>query len=137
MNDFDIWLFLWLNAQPDTARWALVTARAITEHLSTAALIVLVPMLFINRQTQRQAQGVLLAMLLAWLAARGLREWIPSYRPFTLGLGVQGLPHAASASFPSMHATMAGAWAAGLRATLNKSRGGARLACIEAPDTRR
>ncbi len=103
-NELDIQLFHGLNARPDAAR-------AITRHLSSAALL---PMAFANRRTRWQVLGVLLAFVLAWLAARGMRETIPSMRPFTMGLGFQGLPHSAGAGFPSMHATMASAWAAGL-----------------------
>jgi undecaprenyl-diphosphatase len=114
MNAFDIQLFLWLNATADSAPWLLSTARWITEYVSAAALIALLPMAVMHRRTRWQVLGVLLTMLFAWLAARGMREWIPSSRPFVMGIGFQGLPHGGSAGFPSMHATMAGAWAAGL-----------------------
>lgn len=114
MNELDIQLFHWLNARPDAAPWLLEAARGATRHLSSAALLCLVPMAFMGRRTRWQVMGVLLAFVLAWLAARGMRETIPSMRPFTMGLGFQGLPHSAGAGFPSMHATMASAWAAGL-----------------------
>lgn len=114
MNAFDIQLFLWLNATAESAPWLLASARWITEYLSAAALIALLPLAVVHRRTRWQVLGVLLTMLLAWLAARGMREWIPSTRPFVMGLGYQGLAHGGSAGFPSMHATMAGAWAAGL-----------------------
>lgn len=114
MNSIDVWLFLQLNANPETAPRALIFSRLVTEHLSTAAIVALGPIFLFGRSGRLQVKGVLLGMLAAWLIARGLREWIPSDRPFALGLGFQGLAHSASASFPSMHATMAGAWASGL-----------------------
>ena len=114
MNELDIQLFHWLNARPDAAPWLLDAARVITRHLSSAALLALLPMAFVNRRTRWQVLGVLLTFALAWLVARGMREGIPSVRPFAMGLGFQGLPHSDNAGFPSMHATMASAWAAGL-----------------------
>ncbi|MDP3537226.1 MAG: phosphatase PAP2 family protein [Azonexus sp.] len=114
MNPLAIELFLLLNASASSPAWLLAAARMASQHLSTLALLALLPLAFLGRRARWQVCGVLLAMALAWLAARGMRETIPSVRPFMLGLGYQGMPHSASAGFPSMHATMAAAWAGGL-----------------------
>lgn len=114
MNPLDIELFLLLNASADSPAWLLAAARMVSQHLSTVALLALLPLAFFGRRARWQVCGVLLAMALAWLAARGMRETIPSVRPFVMGLGYQGMPHSASTGFPSMHATMAAAWAGGL-----------------------
>ena len=121
MNELDIQLFHWLNARPDAAPWLLDAARAITRHLSSVALLSLLPMAFVNRRMRWQVLGVLFTFALAWLAARGMRETIPSVRPFALGLGFQGLPHSDNAGFPSMHATMASACASLPRAAAGRS----------------
>lgn len=114
MNALDIWLFSHINANTTTSIWLLEAARSITAHLPTLALVGLTPMLFMESRYRRILFGVIMSMALAWMAARGIREFIPSSRPFALGFGIQGIGHAETASFPSMHATIAGAWATSL-----------------------
>lgn len=116
MNELDIALFLQLNAVADSPLWAIAAARWVSSHLSTLAMGLLIPLVFLGPRARWQVLGVVLTMALAWLLARGLREAIPSVRPFVLGLGQQWLDHSAGPGFPSMHATMAAAWAAGLTA---------------------
>jgi undecaprenyl-diphosphatase len=114
MNPLDIKLFLLLNASAGSPMWLLTGARWASEHLSTVALLALLPMAFCGPRARRQVGGVILAMVLAWLVARGMRDTIASVRPIAMGLGFQGMTSSAGAGFPSMHATMAAAWAAGL-----------------------
>lgn len=114
MTRLDTLLFLWINATPDTPAWLLALARWVSTDLPALAVLALVPLLLFGRGGRRQCLGVCLAMVLAWLAVRGIRETVHVARPFELGLGGQWLEHAATASFPSFHAAVAGAWAVGL-----------------------
>jgi undecaprenyl-diphosphatase len=114
MAALDSLLFLWINATADTPPWLLVLARWMSTDLPTLALLGILPLALAGRGGRRQLLGACLAMALAWLAVRGVREAVHVARPFELGLGVQWLDHAATAGFPSFHAAVAGAWAAGL-----------------------
>lgn len=118
MNAIDTALFLWINAPADAPAWALALARAITRYLPALALLGTLAALGCGPRWRRRALAALAAMALAWLAVRAFRGALPMPRPFELGLGHQWLPHVASASFPSFHATVAAAWATalGLRA---------------------
>lgn len=114
MTRLDTLLFLWINAKADTPAWLLALARCVSTDLPTLAVVALVPLVLLGPAGRRQFLGVCLAMALAWLAVRGIRETVHVARPFELGLGGQWLEHAATASFPSFHAAVAGAWALGL-----------------------
>lgn len=114
MTPLEAQLFLWINATADTPAWLIALARWVSTDLPALAVLALVPWVLFGRAARRQLLGVCLAMALAWLAVRGIRETVQVARPFELGLGRQWLAHAASASFPSFHAAVAGAWAAGL-----------------------
>jgi undecaprenyl-diphosphatase len=114
MTRLDTLLFLWINATADTPAWLLALARWISTDLPALAVVALVPLLLFGPAARRQFLGVCLAMVLAWLAVRGIRETVHVARPFELGLGRQWLAHAATASFPSFHAAVAGAWAVAL-----------------------
>lgn len=114
MTHLDTLLFLWINATADTPAWLLALARWVSSDLSALAVVGLVPLLLFGPAGRRQFLGVCLAMVLAWLAVRGIRESVHVARPFELGLGRQWLEHAATASFPSFHAAVAGAWALAL-----------------------
>ena len=114
MTRFDTLLFLWINATPDTPAWLLALARWVSTDLPALAILSLVPLVLFGPAARRQVLGVVLAMMLAWLAVRGVRETVHVARPFELGLGRQWLAHAATAGFPSFHATVAAAWAVGL-----------------------
>lgn len=65
---------------------------------------------------------VLVAITAAWLLARLRQHFIPMGRPFTMGLGTQWLPHAASHGFPSTHATVAFAFATAVALTARRMR---------------
>jgi undecaprenyl-diphosphatase len=114
MTSLDTLLFLWINATPATPVWLLTLARWVSTDLPALAVLGLVPLVLFGRAARRQLLGVCLAMALAWLVVRGIRETVHMARPFELELGRQWLAHRASASFPSFHAAVAGAWATGL-----------------------
>lgn len=114
MTRLDTLLFLWINAASDTPAWLLELARWISNDLPALAIVGLVPQMLFGPTARRQVLGACLAMTLAWLAVRGVRETVHVARPFELGLGLQWLAHAATAGFPSFHAAVAGAWAAAL-----------------------
>lgn len=114
MNPFDLWLFGFINASSDSPTWLIHGAKAISTYLPSIALLMLAPMILMGPQYRRALIGVIIGMAVAWMAARGIREYVPSSRPFALGIGFQGLEHDVTASFPSMHATVSGAWATSL-----------------------
>lgn len=114
MTPLDTLLFLWINATSATPVWLLALGRWVSTDLPALAIVALVPLVLFGPAARRQLLGVCLAMALAWLAVRGIRETVHVARPFELGLGRQWLAHAATASFPSFHAAVAGAWAGGL-----------------------
>jgi undecaprenyl-diphosphatase len=114
MTPLDTLLFLWINATPATPLWLLALGRWASTDLPALAIVALAPLALFGPAARRQLLGVCLAMLLAWLAVRGIRETVHLARPFELGLGRQWLAHATTASFPSFHAAVAGAWAGGL-----------------------
>lgn len=122
MTSPDTALFLWINATADTPAWMLALGRWISTDLPAIAVFALLPLLLCGPAARRQVLGVCLAMLLAWLCVRGLRETAHMARPFELGLGQQWLAHAATAGFPSFHAAVAGAWAAGLTVLAHRHR---------------
>lgn len=92
----------------------LAIARWVSSDLPTLAAVA--SLLLVSRypDTRRRLAAVVTAMALAWLATRAIRWAIPMERPFVTGLGFQGMAHAASACFPSLHAAVASAWAAAL-----------------------
>jgi len=114
MTRLDTLLFLWINATAGTPDWLLALARWISTDLPALAILGLAPLVLFGPAARRQLLGVCLAMALAWLAVRGVRETVHVARPFELGLGMQWLAHAATAGFPSFHAAVAGAWATAL-----------------------
>ncbi len=114
MTRLDTLLFLWINATADTPGWLLALARWVSTDLPALAIVGLAPLVLFGPAAHRQVLGVCLAMVLAWLAVRGVRETVHVARPFELGLGAQWLAHAATAGFPSFHAAVAGAWASAL-----------------------
>ena len=114
MTRLDTLLFLWINATAGTPDWLLSLARWVSTDLPALAILGLAPLVLFGPAARRQVLGVCLAMALAWLAVRGVRETVHVARPFELGLGTQWLAHAATAGFPSFHAAVAGAWASAL-----------------------
>lgn len=114
LNSF---VFLTLNADVDAWPWLIGFARGASTVLPAAFLGSVALALVVGPPRIRRVMlQVVAAMVLAWLAARALQALWPQQRPFVQGLGTAWLPHAASPSFPSTHATVAAAGAVGLRA---------------------
>lgn len=106
--DLNLQLFHALNLGPASPVWLMELARFCSTLLPAVALLGALVLLPWHGAAGRRALGLaLLAVLLAWLVARGLSAAWPSPRPFALGLGHQGLAHKATASFPSSHASVA------------------------------
>jgi undecaprenyl-diphosphatase len=114
LRALDTRLFLTINATPDTPDWLLAFGSWASTDLPALALASLAPALLFGRAARRHFLGVCLAMALAWLAVRGVREAWHVARPFEMAVGQQWLAHGPSSSFPSFHAAVGGAWAAGL-----------------------
>ena len=102
-----------LNAFTGQHPGALAWARRASHELPQALLVALLTTCVVGDGAWRRAAwSGLAAMALAWACARGL-EWLwPQPRPFVLGLATAWVPHAANASFPSTHASVAFALAA-------------------------
>ena len=112
MIPLDHTVFLWLNLGPQTPKTALNLALFATLHLSHWILATTLTVALVGRQDWRgQAWRTLASMALAVLLAYWLKQAAQFPRPFTLGLGIQWLPHGQSAGFPSSHAAMAMAFA--------------------------
>lgn len=108
MPDLNLSLFHWINLGPQPHTLLLWLARVSSTVLPSAALVGVCAALCLREPGVRRAMTVaLLAMLLAWLASRGLSALWPTPRPFALGLGHQWLEHKATPSFPSSHASAA------------------------------
>ena len=106
--DLNLALFHALNLGPASPVWLMGLARFCSSVLPAVALLGALVLLPWRGVAGRRALGLmLLAVLLAWLVARGLSAAWPTPRPFALGLGHQGLAHKATASFPSSHASVA------------------------------
>ena len=114
MISIDHALFFWMNATPATPSGLIALARWFSESLPTVALLALVPLALLGPQARKQVMCAALAMVLAWVAVRGLKGVFDMPRPFTLGLGYQWIQHAGTPTFPSAHATVSAAWSAGL-----------------------
>ncbi|MDA7416338.1 phosphatase PAP2 family protein [Xenophilus arseniciresistens] len=113
-------LFLVLNPDPETGGSApalVVLARLASSVLPEVVVALMLLGLLLGPRVRVQRHRLLIvlaAMGLAWLAARALQSLWPQPRPFVVGLGTPWLAHPASPSFPSMHSTVAWAWAASL-----------------------
>ena len=106
-------LFFWINLTPGSPAWLMGLARLSSTVLPLVMLLaVFVAFVVGPAAWRRMALHMVLAMVLAWLIARGLSDLFPSPRPFVLGLGHQGLEHKPTPSFPSSHASLACAFAA-------------------------
>lgn len=106
--DLNLALFHALNLGPASPVWLMGLARFSSTVLPAVALLgALVLLPWRGAAGRRALAAALLAVLLAWLVARGLSAAWPTPRPFALGLGHQGLAHKATASFPSSHASVA------------------------------
>ena len=108
----DTTLFLALNGSATSPHWLTALAVFSTNHLppliaSGAAGAFLAG----NRRVKWGVLQVLAAMAMAFVLAHLGHYLIDRDRPFVIGLGTQWLPHAASHSFPSAHASVSFAFA--------------------------
>ena len=100
-------LFLAINGPASAPHWLTALALFATERLPLlmaggAAGVFLAG----DRPVRLRALSVFAAMAMAWVLAQLGQHFIPVDRPFVVGLGHQWLPHAASHSFPSKHASV-------------------------------
>lgn len=105
-------LFLSINGSATSPHWLTALALFSTGHLpqltaSGAAGTFLAG----SRRVKLGVLQVLAAMLMAFVLAHLGQDLIASDRPFATGLGTQWLPHRASHSFPSSHASVSFAFA--------------------------
>lgn len=105
MTNFDLELFAWLNAMPDTPPWRIALAAFISNWLPALLVLLLAAMAAVRPAWRRTLWAALVSLLMAWLAVRVFREWLPMPRPAALGLGTQWLPQGERPGFPSMHAS--------------------------------
>ena len=109
---FDSALFLSINGTAQSPHW--ITALAMFSSLQLPTLIgggVIGAFLTAEPRVRRGVLQIIAAMAVAWVVARLVQHQFPVDRPFVLGLGMQWVPHAATHSFPSTHASVAFAFA--------------------------
>lgn len=104
------WLFFWINLSDRAPGSLLGLARLSSTVLSTGLLLMVLLALCVG-SWRRLALRMVLAIVMAWLMARGIAWLFPGQRPFVLGMGHQWLAHSASPGFPSSHASVAWAFA--------------------------
>ena len=113
MSHLDTPLFLWINATSESPAWLIALARFASRELVQWLIAGTVGALVVgDAQVRRCVLQIALAMAIAWIGARLIQHLLPMPRPFALGLGTPWLSHSDSASFPSMHASVAFAFAA-------------------------
>lgn len=94
------------NLSPSAPPGLVSMARLASGTLPMVAFGGVLVMLPFKGAWRRAGFGMLLAMAIAWLAARGIHAHWPQPRPFMLGIGTHWVEHAGSAAFPSRHATI-------------------------------
>lgn len=105
-------LFLSINGSATAPHWLSVLALFSTNHLPALVASGAVGVFLAgSRRVKVGVLQVLAAMAMAFVLAHLGQYLIASDRPFVLGLGTQWLPHKASHSFPSTHASVSFAFA--------------------------
>lgn len=105
-------LFLYVNGSVSSPQWQTYCALFATQQLPLLMAGGLAgAFLAGDRQVKSCAGQVLVAMTAAWLLASLGQHFLSIDRPFSIGLGKQWLPHAASNGFPSRHASVSFAFA--------------------------
>ena len=108
-------LFLSINGAATSPHWLTALALFATTQLpQLLAGVIAGAFITGDHQVRQRMLRVFGAMAVAWLLAWMGKNFIPIDRPFVAGLGKQWLQHAASHSFPSAHASVAFALAAGV-----------------------
>ncbi len=117
----DAALFLAINGSVASPHWLTALAQFVTERLPQLMAGGAVGIFLAgDRQVRLRVLQVLAAMAMAWLLARLGKHFVPTDRPFVVGLGTQWLPHTASSGFPSNHASVAFAFATGVALTARR-----------------
>ncbi|MBQ0131819.1 MAG: phosphatase PAP2 family protein [Comamonas sp.] len=115
MHEIDVSLFEWINATIHSPSWLLHSAALYSEYFPTLAISsMLLCLVFGTPALRRGVAWCLVAMLVSWCCTRLIRWGFPLERPYDLGLGVKWVEHSGRARFPSMHATVSFAFAAGM-----------------------
>lgn len=112
MSGLDTVVFLWLNASAASPSWVVPFALFVTQKLPEWMIVGLAAAFLVgDARVQRGVLRVVVALLTAVLFARLGQHFFPMPRPFSIGLGTAWMAHAASAGFPSNHASVAFAFA--------------------------
>lgn len=112
---FDPPLFALLNANMQTAAWSIEMARLISAWLPMLSGVAVALGLVLGSPALRRSLLLLLVSLaVAWCMARLIRWGFPLPRPFQVDAGMRWIEHSGRASFPSMHACCAFAFAQAL-----------------------
>lgn len=115
MNSIDLWLFGWLNADAASPAWLIAAVAQYSEHMPTVVIASMLAGLALGSPRLRKGMALCFAaMLVAWCATRLIRWGFPLERPYELGLGKVWIDHGARPRFPSLHATVAFAFAYGV-----------------------
>lgn len=121
MLSIELALFTAVNATAATPAGIVTAARWLSQGFPIlAGLLVAAGLAFGSPRLRQALMLSLVAVVVAWCAAHGIRAWFPMPRPGQLGLGVQWIEHGVRAGFPSMHATGAFALAQGLALGLHR-----------------
>ena len=115
MQKLDLWLFRWLNADADSPVWFIDAVALYSEHMPTVVIASMLLCLAVGSPRLRQGMAYcLVAMLVAWCCTRLIRWGFPLERPYDMGLGKAWISHGSRPRFPSLHATVAFAFAYGV-----------------------
>ena len=113
MHSWDRSLLLWFNLDPGDPQAVISLATIASEWLPDIVLGgLLLALLGGSAKTRRLLLPVIGAMLIAWLGADTLKDWIVAPRPYLQRLGTDWLGRTGASGFPSTHASIALAFAA-------------------------
>ncbi len=110
MEPLNYILFRLLNATPASPDWVLRLASFIAIYLVAIVPLLMAALWFWGAPPQLQTQRTLvgkstIALALALTCSTIVGMLFPHARPFVTGIGYSFLPHAATSSFPSNHAS--------------------------------
>ena len=115
MNDLDVFLFGVLNAHATSPVWLIDLTGWFSQHFPDIAIASMLLTLLVGSPRLRRGVALcLIGMLVAWCITRLVRWGFPLERPYELGLGTKWVEHNARPRFPSLHAAVAFAFAAGM-----------------------
>ena len=115
MNAVDVMLFHWINAGANSPAWLIDLVALYSKHMPSLVIASMLVCLAVGGSRLRKAMCCcLLAMLVAWCLTRLIRWGFPTERPYDMGLGDLWIAHGSRPRFPSLHATVAFAFATGI-----------------------